>query len=119
MMDAIKDRRQNVVPVDLVQVGGEIAAICVGWTGSRDSKIYSYEQALKADATVAQWIVFTQNPALGSHPYILEDGPELLKVPGPHADQRAEVLEGMYADRCTSFGDARILGREGGQVSAT
>jgi hypothetical protein len=46
--------------------------------------------------------------ALGSHPYVLENGPELPEIPGPHADVGGEVLEGMYAEGCTSLRDARI-----------
>jgi hypothetical protein len=40
----------------------------------------------------------SQIASLGSHPYILEDGPQLPKEFGPHADPGGEVLEGMYAE---------------------
>jgi hypothetical protein len=42
-------------------------------------------------------ISFAQNAALGSHAYILEDGPWLIAVSGPHDDEGGKILEGMYA----------------------
>jgi hypothetical protein len=52
--------------------------------------------------------------------YILEDGLELLKSSGPHAEEGGEVLEGMYAQGCTTIEESRVRGRSGragGQVS--
>jgi hypothetical protein len=40
---------------------------------------------------------------LGTHQYVLEDGPELPKVPGTHAEKGGEVLEGIYTEDCTSI----------------
>jgi hypothetical protein len=40
------------------------------------------------------------------------------KVPGPHADVGGEVLDGMYAERCTSLRGARISGDIGQLASA-
>jgi hypothetical protein len=68
-----------------------------------EPKLYKYEEALRVDPAVAQWIMFAQNAALGPHHYILEDGPELPKVSGPHANEVGEVLERMYADDCISM----------------
>jgi hypothetical protein len=62
---------------------------------------------------VSQWIQFAQNATLGSHPYTLEDGRQLPKEPGPHASVGGEVLEGMYAGRCTSIEASRISGSPG------
>jgi hypothetical protein len=46
---------------------------------------------------------------------ILEDGPELPKVPGPHADVRGMVLLNMDTEICASLRDSRIhQGRAGG-----
>jgi hypothetical protein len=38
---------------------------------------------------------------------------ELLAVSGPHADEGGEILEGMYAQGCTSNEDSLISGRSG------
>jgi hypothetical protein len=53
------------------------------------------KEALKAYPAVTQGIQFAQIAALGSHLYILENGPELPRVPGPHAEDGGGVLEGM------------------------
>jgi hypothetical protein len=50
-----------------------------------------------------QWIQFAKNAALGAHTYIVEDGPELPKSSGPHAEEGGEVLEGMYAQGRTTI----------------
>jgi hypothetical protein len=58
---------------------------------------------------------------MGSHPYILEDRPELPKVPRPHVEEGGEVLEGMYANGYTSMEESRIPANSGkaeGHVSA-
>jgi hypothetical protein len=73
----------------------------------------TYEEELATDPIVASWISFAQNGALGSHTYILEDRPWLLAVSGPYADEGGEILEGMYAQGCTSIEDSRIRGRSG------
>jgi hypothetical protein len=54
-----------------------------------------------------------QIAALGSHTYILEDGPELSRVPGSPADEGGAVLEWMYANGCTTIEESRILGQSG------
>jgi hypothetical protein len=62
-----------------------------------------------------------QTAALDSHPYILEDGRQLPKVSGSHADGGEEVLGGMYAEGCRSIEESRITeqsGSTGRQVSA-
>jgi hypothetical protein len=72
-----------------------------------------------------KWIQLAQTVGLGPHAYIPKDGRELPKIPGPHADVGWEVLEGMYAEDCTSLRDVRISGdigqsgRAGGQVSGS
>jgi hypothetical protein len=43
----------------------------------------------------AKWIKHVRIAALGSHRYILKDGPELPKESGPHEDLGGEVLEGI------------------------
>jgi hypothetical protein len=50
---------------------------------------------------------------LSSQPYILEDGPELPKVPGSHAEEGGEALEGMYTDGCTSIEESWIVVNSG------
>jgi hypothetical protein len=57
--------------------------------------------ALSTDPIVASWISSAQNVGLGSHTYILEDGPWLLAVSGPRADEGGEILEEMYAQGYT------------------
>jgi hypothetical protein len=91
------------VPAELAQVGA--------WAKNVDFKLYNCEEGLKIDSTGAQWISFAQNPALVTHPYALEDGSELPKVTGPHAEEGGGVLEGVYADVCTSLENARTSGR--------
>jgi hypothetical protein len=84
-------------------------------------RLFSHEEARATDQIVAQWGQFTQNAALGAHTYILEDGTELPKSLGPHAEEGGEVLEGMYAQGRTTIEESRIRGRSGrawGQVSA-
>jgi hypothetical protein len=84
--------------------------------------LFNSQEALKVASAVAQWISFAQNAALGFHPYILEDGPELPKIPGPHKEEGGEVLEGMYAYSCTSIEESRISGQPGmagGQVAVS
>jgi hypothetical protein len=56
---------------------------------------------------------FAQNAAPGSHTDILEDGPWLIAVSGPHTDEGGEILEGMYAQGCTTIEDSRIRGGSG------
>jgi hypothetical protein len=58
---------------------------------------------------------------MSAHTYILEDWPELPKSSGPHAEEGAEILEGMYPQGWTSPNESNIQGgsgRAGGQVSA-
>jgi hypothetical protein len=40
--------------------------------------------------------------------FILEDGPEIPKASGPHAQEGGEILKGIYAEDCTSLRDAKI-----------
>jgi hypothetical protein len=84
--------------MDLIKIGRQITLIkngdCGAWARNIDFKLHSYRQALQSDSSVAQWISLAQNVALSSHPYTLEDGPELPKVPGRHAEEGREVLEG-------------------------
>jgi hypothetical protein len=53
-----------------------------------------WDEALAIDSTVAQWIQFAQNAALGTHTYILEDGPELQRVPVLMRTLEAKFLRG-------------------------
>jgi hypothetical protein len=74
----------------------------------------NYEEALQPEVfRLTKWIQLAQVAALGSHLYILEDGPELPKVAGSHADPGGEVLEGMYAEGRTSADQSRIRGQSG------
>jgi hypothetical protein len=83
IMELVKIGRQHTLPGQL-QRGAETAALRGTLAQNIDLKLHNYEETLIIDSSVAQWIQFAQNAALGSHPYILEDGPELPKVPGPH-----------------------------------
>jgi hypothetical protein len=44
---------------------------------------------------------------------ILEDGLELRKSYGPHAEEGGEILTGMYAQGCTTIEDSCIRGQSG------
>jgi hypothetical protein len=44
-------------------------------------------------------MILAQNAALSAHVLILEDGPELPKASGPHAEEFGEVLEGLFSGR--------------------
>jgi hypothetical protein len=71
-------------------------------------RLYNYEEVLSVVPSVAKGIQLAQVAATGSRPYILEDGPEFPRVSSPHADPGGEVLDGMYAERCTSIDQSRI-----------
>jgi hypothetical protein len=113
LMDMIKAGHTNLIPYDLARICGDTAVLTSAWESNISLKLMSYEEALATDPIAASWISFAQNAALGSHTYILEDGPRLLAVPGQHADEGGEILEGMYAQGCTSIEDSRIRGRSG------
>jgi hypothetical protein len=50
-------------------------------------------ESLSTTSSSATTSEFAQNAALGSHTQILEDGPSLIAVSGPHADEGGEILE--------------------------
>jgi hypothetical protein len=70
--------------------------------------MFSYDEALSADPIVAPWIFFA--PALGAHMYTLEDGPELPNGCGLGALEGGDILEGMYAQSCTTIEASRMRG---------
>jgi hypothetical protein len=120
-MHKIRTVHSNLIPDDLAEVCRTIACLVIGWERNVTFKIFSYEEALKENSIAASWIDFAQNAALGSHTYILEDGPELPKVCGPHAEMGGDVLEATYAQGCTAIEESRTKkksGRARGQVSA-
>jgi hypothetical protein len=102
--DVAKSGRLQTVPRELDQAGAEITALCGGWARNIDVRLDSYETALQLDSAVAEWI----SVAMGSHRYIMEDGPELPRVPGPHVEKGGEVLERMHADGYTTLEEAKI-----------
>jgi hypothetical protein len=104
LIGKIRTRRSNLILDDLAEVCGNIAVLISSWERNMDFKMSSYEEALATDLIVGRWILFAQNAALGGHTYILEDGPELPKSSGPHADEGGEVLEGMNARRSRNTG---------------
>jgi hypothetical protein len=53
----------------------------------------TYDDALKVEPKVANWILLAQNAALGAHALICEDGPVLHKEPVLHAEDGGEILE--------------------------
>jgi hypothetical protein len=99
LMDMIKTGHTNLIPDDLAGVCGDIAILTSAWESNTELKLTSCEEGLATDPIVASWISFAQNPALGPHTYILEDGPWLIAVSGPHADEGGEILEGMYTHK--------------------
>jgi hypothetical protein len=120
-MDLIKNGKQHTLPEEFEQIGAEIAEGRVARARYTELELFNDEAALQADPEIAKWIQFAQIAALqadlGSYRYILEDRPELPKVPVPHAGDGKEVLEGIYSEGCTSLRDARTSGRAGIQVS--
>jgi hypothetical protein len=106
-MEADKVGRQNWPPAELEQIGSEITGLCAAWARNIELKLFRYEEELRLDSIVAQWISIAQNAALSSHTYILEDGPELPKVPGPRADEGGKVLKG-----CRPMAARRSMSRE-------
>jgi hypothetical protein len=126
-MRVVKSGRHHILPPDYEQTGEATAEMCAVRASRARLKLFDYEEALQVDPSVDKLIQLAQIAARGSNPYVLEDGPELLKVPGQHAEVGGEVLEGMCADRCTNVEESRISGRSGmagmagragGQVSA-
>jgi hypothetical protein len=98
-----------LLPVEFEEIGGTISALCGGWARPIELNLFSYEEALKVGSVAAPWIQFAKHAALGSHPYVQEDGPELPQTGEPHAVVGVEVLEGMLTDGCTSIEDSRVL----------
>jgi hypothetical protein len=110
-----------MLPPDHEQIGAATAEICAVHASRAGIKLFNYEEALNVEALVDKLIRLAKIADLGSHPYVLEDGRELLKVPRPHTQVGGTVLEGMYTDVCTSIEESRISGRPGRtrcQVSA-
>jgi hypothetical protein len=112
-MDAVKAGRWNMFPVEQELMGQDIAAqkarrgrkgplVCIG-----------YDEAHRSIPGLGQWIKLAENAALLAHAYILEDGSILPKEQLPHAQKGGNVLEGMYAQGCTTLDQAMIKGRAG------
>jgi hypothetical protein len=77
--------------------------------------LLSYGEARLAEPLVDSWMILAQNAALSAHTLILEHGPELPKVPGPHAEEGDETLASMYTEGWSSLDQSRIYqGRAGG-----
>jgi hypothetical protein len=117
LIGKITSGHSSLVPDELVGVCGEIETLICAWERNVTFKIVSHEEALAESPIVASWISFAQNAALGAYTYILEDGPELPKSSGSHAEERGEILEGMYTQGCTMIEESRIRadsGRAGG-----
>jgi hypothetical protein len=87
IMSTVKIGRCNVFSAELEQVGAEIAGLCSVRARNIDLKLFSYEEVLQLDPNVARWTLVAQNEALSSHTNILEDGPELCKMPQTHTDE--------------------------------
>jgi hypothetical protein len=64
-------------------------------TSGAGLKLFNYEEALKVGPMVDKWVQLAQIAALGSHPHVLEDGPELPKIPGPRADEGGKISDRM------------------------
>jgi hypothetical protein len=107
IMDRIKSGRQITLPAVFDLISQEIAGLCDGWARNLEFTLDSHKEAPRVDPAAACWISFAQNAALGAHEYILEGRPEFHKVPGVHADEGGEVLEGMYAECCIGLEESR------------
>jgi hypothetical protein len=53
-------------------------------------------------------MLLAQNAVLGAHTLILKDGRELPKAPGPYVEEEGEILEGVYAQGCSSLRDSTV-----------
>jgi hypothetical protein len=47
----------------------------------------SYEEANQVEPMADSWMQLAQNAALGAHPLVLENIPEIPEESGPHADE--------------------------------
>jgi hypothetical protein len=112
-MDLVKSGRQRMLPPNYEHIGFQTARVCAARASHPDLKLCNCVEALEADSAVGKWIQLAQTAALGFHPYILEDGPEIPTVGGPHAEEGGEILEGMYAEGCTSIEDSRLHAQSG------
>jgi hypothetical protein len=70
--------------------------------------LLSDDEIRQAEPMVDSWTSLAQNAALSAHTLILEDRPELPKVPGRHAEEGREILEGMFIEGCASLAWLRI-----------
>jgi hypothetical protein len=84
-----------------------IAGIISGWAQSVSFALLSCDEARQSEVMVDSWMILAQYAALSAHTLILEDGPELPKVPGPHAKKGGETLANMYTEECSSLQDSR------------
>jgi hypothetical protein len=97
VMGAVRAGRCNTLSPDVELVGAEKAALCSGWEGNVTFALLSDDEARQLDPKVDTWMLPAQNAALGAHALILEDSPELPKVPQarrPARRRRRRCLEG-------------------------
>jgi hypothetical protein len=76
----------------------------------RPFALLGYDETRHLYPKVDTWMPLAQNAALGADTLILEDGPELPKVRGSHAEEGGEASECIYAEGCSSLRDARRAG---------
>jgi hypothetical protein len=96
-MELIKTGRQLTFSGELEQIGAETARVWATWAQYGNLRLDSHEEALPSQPTTVKWIQLAQITTLGSHPYILEDDPELPKESRRHVEEGGEILEEMCA----------------------
>jgi hypothetical protein len=93
-MDPVKTWKHHTLPSDCEQISMAMAGVCAARASHAELRLYNDEEALKVDLSADKLKQLAQVAALGSHAYVLEDGPELPKVSGPHAEEGGEILTG-------------------------
>jgi hypothetical protein len=71
---------------------GEIAGLISGWAQSVPFALLSCDKAWQSEVMVDSWIILARNAALSAHTMILEDNPELPKVPAHTLKKEARCL---------------------------
>jgi hypothetical protein len=103
IMPAVKLGRRHTLSPEMEGIVGEISALSAEWTRNVRVALLVLEEVYQMAG-----IQPTQNAALGARTLILEDGPELIKAQGPHAEKGGEMSEGMHAQGCSLLESAKI-----------
>jgi hypothetical protein len=100
-------------------IGAEISAQCSGRERNVTFAVISYEEARQLEPLADSWITLAQNETLGVHAFVLENGPELPKDPGPRAEEVGDVIHEMHTEVCSSLRESKISGSDAETESGT